>query len=190
MKKLLIPALVLLLVLAGAGIAWAVLQKPAGRQALVFYGSVDVRQVSLAFNGAGRIAALSAQDDQVQVGQLLGSLDTRSLALQIAQAEAQWGASRMILLRLTNGTRPEEIAQDRANVASAQADADNAGQRLARLRSVNGSTDEQAVSQEDVDSAQALAWVTRARLDNAGKALACTDGSIQTSPSATRISSA
>jgi HlyD family secretion protein len=77
----------------------------------------------------------------------------------------------MVLLRLTNGTRPEEIAQDRANVASAKADADNALQRLARVESANGGTGGQAVSQQDVDSARALAQVTRAKLDNVGKAL-------------------
>jgi len=172
MKKPVLLALVLLLVLAFAAAAWVALRPPAGKQALVFYGNVDVRQISLAFNGTGRIATLSAQEgDQVQEGQVLGTLDVRTVALELAQAEAQWRASQMVLLRLTNGTRPEEIAQDRANVASAKADADNALQRLARVESANGSTGGQAVSQQDMDSARALAQVTRAKLDNVGKAL-------------------
>jgi HlyD family secretion protein len=172
MKKNVLASLVVLLVLAGAVGAWAVLRKPAGTPAMVFYGNVDVRQVALAFNGTGRIAALTAQEgDQVQAGQVLGTLDTRTLALQIVQAQAQWGASRMALLRLQDGTRPEEIAEARANVASARADADNAGQHLARLTSANGSTDGRAVSQMDIESAQALARVTQSKLDNVGKAL-------------------
>jgi HlyD family secretion protein len=172
MKKPVLIPLVLLLVLTGAVAAWVALRPPAGKQPLVFYGNVDVRQVSLAFNGTGRIATLSAQEgDRVQEGQVLGTLDVRTIALELAQAEAQWRASQMVLLRLTNGTRPEEIAQDRANVASAKADADNALQRLARVESANGGTGGQAVSQQDVDSARALAQVTRAKLDNVGKAL-------------------
>jgi HlyD family secretion protein len=160
------------LLAVGAVTACHLMRRQTADQLLVCYGNVDVHQVSLAFNGTGRLATLSAQEgDQVQAGQVLGNLDSRTLSLQLAQAEAQGQASQMALLKFQHGTRPEEIAADRANVASAQADADNASQQLARLKAASSHTDGQAVSQEDLDSAVARQRMAQAKLDNVQKSL-------------------
>ena len=61
MKKPLILGAVLLL--AGlAAAAWYAERTPVDPHRLVLYGNVDLRQVSLAFNGSERIATLTVQE--------------------------------------------------------------------------------------------------------------------------------
>jgi HlyD family secretion protein len=172
MKKKILFAFVLL-VLVAAVLAWKVTQRGSDDAGLVLYGNVDLRQVSLAFNGSGRIKALAANEgDQVKAGQELGALDTKTLELEIAQAKAQLGAAEQVLLRLRNGSRSEEIAQARAKLAAGQADFDNAKAQLARIHSANSSTEGRAVSSQDADSGEAKLKVAKANLDSAAKALA------------------
>lgn len=86
--------------------------KDAGKTELVLQGNVDVRQVSLAFEDSGRIAQVRAEEgDSVKAGSILATLDTVSLNLQAEEAKAQGEVQRQNLLRLRNGSRPEEIAQ-------------------------------------------------------------------------------
>lgn len=169
-KKIL--ALLALLLLVAVVAAWKI-RGGGGDDGLVLYGNVDLRQVSLAFNGSGRIKVLAANEgDRVKAGQELGALDTRTLELEIAQAEAQVRAGEQALLRLRNGSRPEEIAQARAKRAAAQADFDNAKAQLERIRSANSGTEGRAVSSQDVDAGEAKQRVAKANLETAAKALA------------------
>lgn len=168
-KPLLAGAIVL--AAAAAFAAWYLNRQPADAHQLVLYGNVDLRQVSLAFNGNDRIARLEVQEgDRVKAGQVLGELDTRALQLQAAQAEAQIAGQAQALQRLKAGSRPEEVAQSRAQVAAAQADAELARQQLERLQGIRQTTAGRAVSQQDLDAAQARRKVAEAQLDNARKA--------------------
>ncbi len=168
-KRLFILAGIVVLVAAIAG-GWLLSRKSASRDELVLYGNVDLRQVSLAFNGNDRVAKLTAQEgDRVKAGQVLGELDTTLLTLRVAQARAQADAQQQILQRLQAGNRPEEIAQAHAGVAAAQADAELAGQQLDRLRAIRESTAARAISQQDLDAAQARHKVALAALENARK---------------------
>ena len=111
MKK---PIVMIVLLTAVAVACWYGWQhwRPHGQDAGVFYGNIDVRQVSLAFEGSGRVAQVDAEEgDRVQPGQVLAILDTRTLALQADQAAAQLRAQEENLRRLKNGARPAEIAQ-------------------------------------------------------------------------------
>lgn len=154
-------------VLAG----WSLVRQQDNPNTLELFGNVDIRQVSLAFNGSERVAEMRVQEgDRVEAGQVLATLDTRTLALQIAQAQAQIDVQEQVLLRLKNGTRPEEVDQARADVASAQADADLAAQQLKRLLDVEKTADE-AISQQDLDSARSRRQVAEAQLKNRKKAL-------------------
>lgn len=163
-------AAALILTALGAGAWWALRDKPAASDTLVLYGNVDVRQVSLAFNASERIGKLLVQEgEHVKTGQLLGELDTRALALQLAQAQAQAKVREQALQRLQAGSRPEEVAQARAAVAAAEADASLAHEQLARLQAVHHSTAGRAVSRQDVDTATARDKVAQAQLDNARK---------------------
>ena len=63
-------------------------------------------------------------------GQVLARLDTSRLKPQAGSAEATVEAQQAVVQKLHHGSRPEEIAQAQANVASAKADQVNADQQL------------------------------------------------------------
>ena len=169
-KKPLIAATVLL-ALAVAAWAWQSQGKSASDGLIVLHGNVDQRQVALAFNGTERIATVLVQEgERVKAGQLLGELDTRSLQLKLAAAQAQAVVSEQALLKLQAGSRPEELAQADAAVGAAQAEADNNLLQAERLRSVHQDTAGRGVSQLEVDNATARAKVALARLQEARKA--------------------
>jgi len=149
---------------------WRVRRAPAAPTRLVLYGNVDLRQVDLPFNGTERITEVLVQEgDRVHAGQVVARLDTRRLAPQVAQTEAQAASQRQVVARLRHGNRPEEVAQALAAVASAQADAANARQRYDRLASL---AESHIVSQQDVDNAKAALDVADAKLMSGEKALA------------------
>ena len=132
---------------------------------LTLYGNVDLRQIDLAFNNNERIAAVLMQEgDRVRAGQVLARLDESRLEPQVAQAQAQRAAQLAVVERLHNGSRPEEIAQGKANVEAAAADARNARVQLERLQSASSTSAGAAVSQQDLDNAKAALDVAEAKL--------------------------
>src|SRR5215813_13084672 len=164
--------LIVLLIVIGAatvGLTWWLTRRENNSRELVLYGNVDLRQVQLSFNNSERIATVLVQEgERVRKGQLVARLDTRRLEPQVAQAEAQVAAQRQVVQRLHSGSRPEEIAQARANVESAKADAVNARQQYERNRRlVSG----QAISQQDLEVSRAALDVADARLAVNQKAL-------------------
>ena len=159
-----IPLIIAILGLAAAGGAarWLFGGKSAQRE-LVVYGDVDLRQVDLAFNDTGRIAAAYVQEgDRVKRGQILARLDTSRLEPQVAEAEATATAQRDVVVRMHHGSRPQEIAEARANVASTEADAVNARQHYERLKTLAAN---EVVSREDLDNAKAALDEDEAKLD-------------------------
>ncbi|AEB83974.1 MULTISPECIES: HlyD family efflux transporter periplasmic adaptor subunit [Pseudomonadota] len=175
MKKPLI-ALGLLVVLALGAWAWMHQRDKDHDGALVLYGNVDIRQVSLAFDGSGRVAELKVDEgDAVKAGQLLATLDTQTLALQAEQAQAQIGVQQQNLLRLKNGSRPEELAQARSSYAAAQADAERARKDLARLQGIAANTDNRGVSAQELDRARAAVQVADAQAAQQRDALRLTE---------------
>ncbi len=118
----------------------------------------------------------SQEGDRVHKGDLLAWLDTSRLEPMVAQAEAQLAAQDEVFKKLRTGSRPEEIAQARANVASAEADLANVRlqfERLKRLATVKLSdqSEVRGVSQEDVDNSKAALAVAEAKLVVQQKAL-------------------
>src|SRR6059036_1731359 len=163
------------LLLVAAGVAgwlwWLNREETAGRE-LMLHGNMDLRQVQLSFNNSERIAAVLVQEgDRVRQGQVVARLDTSRLGPQAAQAEAQTAAQRQVVTRLRNGSRPEEIAQARANVESAKADSINARQQYERVKSAMEASEGRAVRQQDVDNAKAALEVAEAKLSVNQRAL-------------------
>ncbi len=168
MKPLRIVVALLVLAGIGGGIWWYT-HRPATNDPLVLYGNVDLRQAALPFNDVGRIAAVLVEEGSlVRKGQVLARLDTSRLEPQVAQARARVAAQQAALLQLKNGSRPEEIAQARANLASAKADAENAQAQYARRRALAASS---AGSRQDLDIARAAAEVAAAKVRVAESAL-------------------
>src|SRR3546814_20097896 len=57
---------------------------------LVLHGNVDVRQISLAFEGTGSVRAMTADEgNRVRQGDTLARLETTKLTLQAEQATGQ-----------------------------------------------------------------------------------------------------
>ncbi len=163
-----IPLIVALLILAGGAAWWLLVRRPVQPE-LVLYGDVDLRQVELAFNDSERIAAVLVQEgDRVKRGQVLARLDTNRLEPEVAEAEATAVAQREAVERLRNGSRPQEIAEARANVESAKADAINDRGQYERRKTLAANS---VVSQQDLENAKAALDVADAKLDVSQKAL-------------------
>lgn len=155
MKKSLIAAVGLLVLAAGAVAFW-LSREPSGADGeITLYGNVDIRQVSLAFEESGRIRQLDVQEgDRIHAGQTLGYLDTVSLEIQARQAAAKLAAQVQTVHEQQAGSRPEEITQARAQLASAQAQLTRAEQDVKRLQSIAANTAGKGVSKQETDAAR------------------------------------
>jgi HlyD family secretion protein len=168
-RPLTIVALLVVVGSAGGFTWWWFVHKSGTPGEISLHGNVDLRQVALPFNNNERIAAVLVQEgDRVHKGQLLAHLDTSRLEPQVAQAAAQVAAQRAVVDRLHHGSRAEEIAQARANLESAKADALNARRQFERKKELLGKN---VASQQDADAAEAAAGVADARVEVNQKAL-------------------
>jgi HlyD family secretion protein len=169
-KRWMVIAAVVLAGAIGLG-AWLVQRRTAPAE-LVLYGNVDLRQVDLAFNNSERITAVLVQEgDVVHRGQVLARLDTSRLLPQLQQVEATVAAQRAVVERMHNGSRPQEIAQARANVQLEEADARSAQLKYERMQALATISGMRAISRQDLDDARAAADVAQARVNVNRKAL-------------------
>jgi hypothetical protein len=156
-KGFIIVGIVIVAAVAAAfEFGWIGAKSGKNRNRLVLYGNVDLRQVDLAFNDSERLAEVLVQEGaRVTRGQILARLDTSRLTPETATAAAVVAAQQAVVDRLHHGSRPEEIAQSRANVASAKADQVNALQQWTRLAALTTLTTGRAVSEQDLEAAKA-----------------------------------
>jgi HlyD family secretion protein len=112
------------LVVAGlGGAAWYLLghEQPEETE-LVLQGNIDVRQVNLSFKVDGRIEeVLVDEGDTVKAGQVIATLDKRYFHDELRVARAARDNLAAVLARLKHGSRPEEIAEARAQLAQQRA---------------------------------------------------------------------
>jgi HlyD family secretion protein len=158
-----------ILAAVAAGVWWARNREAPAATDLTLHGNVDIRQVELAFNANGRIDRILAREgDRVKQGQLLAILDTERLRRTLAQAEAQVAVQRQVLARYLAGSRPEEIAQARAQRDAAQVAVADAQAFYRRQQDLVA---QHFVSQQQADSARFALDKAQAQLKAAQDAL-------------------
>src|ERR671922_122074 len=96
--------------------------------------------LAVAGAAAGVLWWLTHRHKTAQELTLYGNVDLRQVELAFNNSEriAEVAAQRQIVERLRHGSRPEEIAQARANLESAKADAVNARRQYERLKPLLG----------------------------------------------------
>ena len=166
--------IIVLVVAALGGLSWWWFgHSTATDGALTLYGNVDLRQVDLAFTDSGRIdAVLTEEGARVKAGEVVARLDTSRLKSQVAAAQAQVDAASAALAKLKSGSRPEEIAQARANLAAATANAANAQSTYQRLTKLNTGGAAASATQSQVDGARAAKDAADAQMEVAQQSLA------------------
>ncbi len=169
-KVLRLFILVVLVGAVAAGIyAWKNTHRKTSDNNIVLYGNVDIRQVQLAFDGSQRINFLAVKEgDYVKKGQLVATMDTSLLLPLVQQDRALVAAQQQVVDRLVAGSRPEEIARDRADLAAAIATAHNAQIHLARLRRL---IKQQDITRQALDDAIAIAREDSAKVHVAAETL-------------------
>jgi len=165
---------IILIVIAAIGIGAGVLffrnEKQNTHGALQLNGNIDIRTVDLGFNEQERIAEILVEEGQpVTANQPLARQATNRIAAQIEQTKAQIAAQAAVVSRLETGSRPEEIAQARAEVDAAKARVQNAELSFKRLKTTSQAG---VTSVQIMDDARAQLDVALAQQKVAQKALA------------------
>ena len=139
---------------------------------LKIFGNVDVREVTLAFRQSDRIAEIFAEEgDAVKAGQLLARLDNREMKLTIEKTRSQIQVQEAVLLRLKNGTRPEDLAKIQAQVDAAEKILLDARQHYDRIQKVYDETDGSVITRDELTSARLNYENKAAQLEKAQQSL-------------------
>ncbi len=147
MKSLTIRILLAVLVLGGLGFLAIQFNRPAAAKAALAPRSVaqpaedlavanDIKaigtmmsanQATLGFQMAGRVQEIKAKEgDKVRAGDVIATLDTTTLDLQVAQAQAALDAANATLDKVKAGPTVEEVTIAKSNLDRAQAALDQA----------------------------------------------------------------
>ena len=157
----------LALLLAGCDWPW---QKAGPDQPLQLSGTVDARQVDVAFQVPGRIQRLAADEGQaVRAGDAVAELDPADYRLGAERAQAQAASAQMGLAALQAGARPQEIRGAEAAVEQAQADARFARQEVLRTQDLVA---QNFVAPQQMDRVRSASDAAEARLRQGREALA------------------
>ncbi len=143
--------LLALLMMGGlGGGAWYVFVRQGEEETyLELQGNIDVRQVNLSFKVDGRIETLAVDEgDTVRAGQVVATLDKRYFEDELRVARALRDNLAATLAKLEHGSRPEEIAEARAQTASKKATMAQAKADYARYKELE--TTPGAVSKQDL----------------------------------------
>jgi HlyD family secretion protein len=170
MKKGIIIVILLVLVLAGAGVWYerTTSRRPA-EGVLQLHGNVDIREVNLGFRVSGRLQeVLHDEGDGVKAGEVLARLDDEPYRREVEEARGQAGSLRSRLALLEAGNRPQEIAQARAQVFEREVTATNTERMYKRQEQL---FENRTVSIQERDDAEANYRESEARLKSAREQL-------------------
>ncbi|WP_031404068.1 efflux RND transporter periplasmic adaptor subunit [Thiomonas sp. FB-Cd] len=168
-KRLSLLVVFVVIVAAVAGAAWYLTRPNVAPSAVTLYGNIDIRQVQLAFNDAGRIQQLLVQEgDHVHKGQAVAKLDALRFQDAVAHAAASLLAQKSVLARMRAGSRPQEIAEAKAGVEAAQAAVQNAQITYARQETL---VQADFLPKQSLDNAAQTLKTSQAELQRARQAL-------------------
>jgi len=170
MKKI-FPVIILILAAAGAYLYWQDQNKKQNENTGIFkiYGTIDIRDSSLAFAEQERIEAVLVEEGmRVKKGQVLAKLRTAKLDAAIKELQARIAAQQETVAKLSTGSRPQEIDQARAEVLAARARVENVSRTTKRLKATSRSG---ASSIQNYDDAKAQLLVEQAQMAVSRKAL-------------------
>jgi len=115
----------------------------------------------------GKVAWIGVEKgDRVRQGQVLVRLEDQEFRAQVVQAAGNVAHLEARLRELETGSRPEEIAAARANLAQAEAELENAGIHLRRVR---GLAADGVLAKQMLDEAAARHEAQKARVDSLQK---------------------
>ncbi len=132
-------------------------------------GTLEYDRIALPAPAAERIVAISVREgQQVRAGQSLLKLETTRIGATTAAARQEAQRQRDVLRELAAGARSETIAQARAQLAAAQAQARDARAYYARVQPLGT---RQLIAAAEVDRARAAAGNADAQVRAAQAAL-------------------
>lgn len=194
-RKIIILSLAAAAIVAGAAI-WKYLSSRAASDELVLSGTVEADEIHIGSKVGGRISEVLVREGQtVRRGDVILKFESFDLDAKRADAAAAVAQAEANLERLVNGSRPEEIAQARAQAEAArislemarngprrqeieaaraelnaaQADFDIARTSLARIEQLTASG---VTSRQDYDNAKSVFDRAAARRESARQRLA------------------
>lgn len=126
----------------------------------LYQGTAELEERTLAFEVAGRVTALAANEgDRVKAGAVLATVDLGldEQAREASDLEAR--AARAEATVVDKGVRPEQIAVTKAQIRAARAAEELAGKQLARERILHeqGATPDARVDELDAEYARRIA---------------------------------
>lgn len=150
MNKKAIIAPAALLVVAAAGVTWYRHRDAAAKNGTI-YGNVDIREATLAFRVAGRVADFNVDEGAtVKAGDVLASLDPEPLQNAMSAAEGMEAALAARNGLVHHGFRAEDVEQAKARLASAKSALAEAERHLVRQQAL---APEGAAPQKALDAA-------------------------------------
>ena len=97
--------------------------EPPPSNVLRVSGHVEATEVRVAGQVGGRLIELrAAEGDRVAAGDVVGSVDTRDVELEIARAQAERATAAAQLRLLQTGSRPEDVRQAEAQTNALHAE--------------------------------------------------------------------
>jgi HlyD family secretion protein len=141
-----------------------------GERANEANGTLEMTEVDAAPLQPARVVRMSVREgDTVRAGDTLATLTQTAAVGDVAVREATLQQAQARLDELMHGSRPEDVARARAQLAAADAEADRAARDVERLRPLAASN---TVSRQQFDAAQTAARVAARQRDAAAQVLA------------------
>lgn len=160
--KLLIPVLIIAVGVVGHTLYS---QRKADPYRIKVSGNIETTTVGPGFKIPGQVLRRMVDEgESVKKGQVIASLETADLELDVANAKTQLLAAQVIASQLANGSRPQDVSAAQAAARSAEADKQNAAAEYRRMRELFANS---AVSAQERDRSLTAYRMASARADQA-----------------------